>query len=66
MSALREERPMRHMGITIVVEGDPNGDHAFYWNLVEDRAPFHGGSYNYAEYMALIGRQSYGPGAITG
>lgn len=61
ISALREERSMRALGVSVVVEGDPQAA-PFYWHMVEDRAPFHGGSHNYAEYVNLIGRQSYGPG----
>lgn len=39
VAALREERPLRFLGVTVVLEGEPSGA-PFYWNLVEDRQPF--------------------------
>jgi len=58
--ALREER-QRYLQLSIVVEGDPASLPFFYWNMVEDRAQFQGGSFSYAEYMAMISRQGYPP-----
>ncbi|KAI2496925.1 Sec23/Sec24 zinc finger [Fragilaria crotonensis] len=40
--------------IEIVREGDPHVEARFFWNLIEDRASFQGGTYNYSEFMDFI------------
>ena len=40
--------------IEIVREGDPHVEARFFWSLIEDRASFQGGTYNYAEFMDFI------------
>ncbi|GMI36360.1 hypothetical protein TeGR_g2281, partial [Tetraparma gracilis] len=59
--------------LVICREGDQQVESRFFWHLVEDRASFQGGTYSYAEYMALInsGGQMNGmggapPGAAPG
>lgn len=54
---LRELEGERHVispKIDIVREGDPGMEARFFWSLIEDRASFQGGTYNYAEFMEFI------------
>ena len=55
VAALREERPLRHLALTVVLEGDPQGA-AFYWDLVEDRQHFS---------VSLAGRQAGRVGVLS-
>lgn len=50
--------------IYIIREGDDSMEQRFFWNLVEDRASFQGGTYNYDEFMELCksGGQTAGGG----
>ncbi|CAM9792514.1 unnamed protein product [Heterosigma akashiwo] len=59
VNALREERH-RFLQAYIIREGDAAFEGRFFWHLVEDRATFPGGSFNYPEYMAHITRQTVG------
>jgi len=40
--------------IFIVREGDAGMESRFFWNLVEDRAQFNGGTYTYPEFMQFV------------
>merc|ERR1719276_222710 len=49
--------------IHIVQEGNVAMETRFFWNLIEDRAQFNGGTYNYVEFMQFVNRtQNGGPG----
>jgi len=60
-NALREERH-RYLQAYIIREGETAFESRFLWHLVEDRATFPGGSFNYPEYMTHITRQTHGVG----
>jgi len=55
VKALRDEKNLIPR-VIIVVEGDVVKEQRFFWHLVEDRASFHGGNYNYPEFMSLVNR----------
>jgi len=67
--ALRDEKNLIPR-VIIVVEGDVVKEQRFFWHLVEDRASFHGGNYNYPEFMNLVNRsgpaQPPPPGGMPG
>jgi len=48
--------------ILIVREGDAQMESRFFWNLVEDRAQFNGGTYTYPEFMQFVNHAQ--PGGI--
>jgi len=55
--------------ILIVREGDAGMESRFFWNLVEDRAQFNGGTYTYPEFMQFVnnaqaGGMAPGPGGM--
>ena len=55
--------------VTIVREGDAALEARFFWHMVEDRASFNGGTYNYQEFMEFVQnpqRSSGPPGAPAG
>merc|ERR1712151_1397383 len=58
--ALRDEKNLIPR-VIIVVEGDVVKEQRFFWHLVEDRASFHGGNYNYPEFMNLVNRSGPAP-----
>jgi len=58
--ALRDEKNLVPR-VIIVVEGDVVKEQRFFWHLVEDRASFHGGNYNYQEFMNLVNRSGPAP-----
>jgi len=67
VQGLREERGLRWMGLQVVKEGEGGPEAvSFYWNLVEDRAAFSGGQYNYSEFMGMMGRGAGGGGGVGG
>ena len=71
VAALRPLGPkgVAHAQLRVVREGDPRTEARFYWNLVEDRANFAGGSFAYPEYLNHVNRLSYqsaGPTAPGG
>mmetsp|Transcript_1650 Transcript_1650/g.2355 ORF Transcript_1650/g.2355 Transcript_1650/m.2355 type:complete len:1216 (-) Transcript_1650:445-4092(-) len=72
IQALREEDgnvPELKAKIIIVKEGDAVLESRFYWNLIEDRAQFSGGTYNYTDFMQFInhaGDKQAPPGAPGG
>lgn len=49
--------------IYVVREGDAAAEARFYWFLVEDRAPFQGGTHSYAEFMKFVNNPSASAGA---
>merc|ERR1719343_1340585 len=55
VKALRDKKDLIPR-VIIVVEGDVVKEQRFFWHLVEDRASFHGGNYNYPEFMSLVNR----------
>lgn len=59
IDAIRSERG-RFQQLHIVREGDGPMQAFFARYMVEDRANFQGGTYNYAEYMNYVTRQSAG------
>ena len=64
VSALREDLADQYVispKMTIIREGDAHMEARFYWNLIEDRASFQGGTYNYEEFMAFV-NQGGAPG----
>jgi len=67
INALRDDTSITPK-ITIIQEGDQNLEQRFFWFLVEDRASFQGGTYNYLEFMQLVNRQGMGgpPGMPPG
>eukprot|EP00548_Thalassiothrix_antarctica_P010698 CAMPEP_0194158908 /NCGR_PEP_ID=MMETSP0152-20130528/77537_1 /TAXON_ID=1049557 /ORGANISM="Thalassiothrix antarctica, Strain L6-D1" /LENGTH=1308 /DNA_ID=CAMNT_0038868423 /DNA_START=117 /DNA_END=4043 /DNA_ORIENTATION=- len=55
--ALREEDGEQHViapKIFVIREGDRHLESRLFWNLIEDRASFQGGTYNYAEFMDFV------------
>jgi len=46
--------------ILIVREGDAGMESRFFWNLVEDRAQFNGGTYTYPEFMQFVNNAQAG------
>lgn len=56
VSALRDDNNTVPK-VTVVREGDANKEQRFFWYLVEDRASFQGGTYNYAEFMQMVNKQ---------
>mgnify|MGYP002391053668 CR=1 FL=1 len=59
IDAIRSERS-RFQQLHIVREGDAPMQAFFARYLVEDRANFPGGTYNYGEYMNYVTRQAAG------
>jgi len=65
ISALHEDYDLQAVPpltpkITIVREGEPHMEPRFFWNLVEDRAQFNGGTYTYPEFMQFVNHASPG------
>jgi protein transport protein SEC24 len=63
MMALREEDGDPYVispKIDIVREGDHHMEARFFWNLIEDRASFQGGTYSYAEFMEFVNNPQAG------
>jgi len=50
--------------IIIVREGDMQMESRFFWNLVEDRAQFNGGTYTYPEFMQAVSQPGGGGGGM--
>jgi protein transport protein SEC24 len=50
--------------IQIIREGDGHTEARFFWFLVEDRASFQGGTYNYEEFMHFV-QNAGGPGGAA-
>ncbi len=42
--------------IQIIREGDVAVEGRFFWNFIEDRAQFNGGTFNYEDFMAFVNR----------
>jgi protein transport protein SEC24 len=57
IEALHEESdptlPQVAPKIQIICEGDMAMEARFFWNFIEDRAQFNGGTYSYAEFMQV-------------
>jgi len=67
--ALREETngvPNVETKTIIVREGDAGVESRFFWNLIEDRAQFNGGTYNYEEFMQFINSSQSAPQGPNG
>jgi protein transport protein SEC24 len=47
--------------VNIVREGDAHMEARFFWNLIEDRASFQGGTHSYGEFMQFVNNPSSGP-----
>lgn len=62
LAALQESRQVT-LQVHLIREGDPNAEARFFRHLVEDRAAFTGGAYNYHEFMSHISRQTRGLGS---
>jgi protein transport protein SEC24 len=65
MMALREEEGDPYVispKVDIVREGDPHMESRFFWNLIEDRASFQGGTYSYGEFMDFVNNPQAGGG----
>ena len=50
--------------IQIIREGDGHAEARFFWFLVEDRASFQGGTYDYQEFMHFV-QSAGGPGGAA-
>ena len=64
--ALREEEGDPYVispKLDVVREGDQHMEARFFWSLIEDRASFQGGTYNYSEFMEFIKNPQAGGGA---
>jgi len=68
--ALREEEGEQlaiSPKIIIIREGDRHLESRLFWNLIEDRASFQGGTYSYAEFMDFVNNpQAGGPPPAPG
>lgn len=62
LGALQESRNVA-LQVHLIREGDPNAEARFFRHLVEDRAAFTGGAFNYHEFMSHINRQTRGLGS---
>ena len=47
--------------VNVVREGDAHMESRFFWNLIEDRASFQGGTHSYGEFMQFVSNPSSGP-----
>ena len=57
LQSLREsELPAIAPKVIIVREGDALQESRFFWHLIEDRAQFNGGTYNYSDFMQFVSR----------
>ena len=61
VSALRDEKNTIAK-VNIVREGDDAKEQRFFWYLVEDRASFQGGTYNYSEFVQMVKQGAPGSG----
>lgn len=52
--------------ITVVKEGDQHLEPRFFWFMVEDSAPFQGGTFSYEDFMNFVQNPNVGPGAPPG
>lgn len=65
VSALRDEKNTVAK-VNIVREGDDAKEQRFFWYLVEDRASFQGGTYNYSEFVQMVTKQGAPGGGPPG
>lgn len=49
--------------VNIIREGDAHMEARFFWHMIEDRASFQGGTYNYEEFMQFVNNPGSAPGA---
>ncbi len=60
IQALHEESdnslPANAPRIQIIREGDVAMEGRFFWNFIEDRAQFNGGTFSYEDFMAFVNR----------
>jgi len=49
--------------IRIVREGDIGAESRFFWNFIEDRAQFNGGTYSYQEFVQFVNSPKQAQGA---
>jgi len=47
--------------VNIIREGDTHMEARFFWNLIEDRASFQGGTHSYSEFMQFVNNPSSSP-----
>lgn len=69
IQALREEETGLHSlapRVIIIKDGDAASESRFFWNFVEDRDNFNGGTYSYADFMEYINRPPTAPGVGPG